>query len=393
MNLYMPKKNSLLVLIILFVLFANQSFSQSNDYKMKTVCIDAGHGGAVPGAVTNNVYEKNIVLDVVLKLGSLIESKHKDIKVVYTRKKDVDVGLYERAEIANKSNADLFISIHANSTLNKKAYGTETFVFGLNKTDANLKVAMKENDVIKYEKDYETKYQGFDPSKPESYIMFNMVQNCHREQSIDFADYVETSFKKSGRHSRGVQEASLIVLIKTAMPAVLVELGFISNSIEEQYLMSSIGQDIIANNLFNAFENYKNKVEKKNNIVSANEIKKELVEETKPEIVKPNVIEVVKSKIVENTDSPSIKTFHFGVQFASGSRKISNEKYKRFSQYGEVEELFTKGIYRYYVKTDCQYQNAVNLQKKIKDIQTDCFIIAVNNGERISVIDARKLIN
>lgn len=364
-------------LILLFVLFSLQSFSQSNVYKMKTVCIDAGHGGRVPGAITKRVYEKTIVLDVALRLGKLIESKHKDIKVVYTRKTDIDVGLYERAEIANKANADLFISIHANSTTNKRVYGTETFVFGLNKTDANLKVAMKENDVIKYEKDYKTKYQGFNPSRPESYIMFNMVQNHHREQSIEFAEYVEQSFKKSGRRSRGVQESSLIVLITTAMPAVLVELGFISNLKEERFLMSKKGKKKIANNLFNAFEKYKNKVEKKNNIVDATQGKsKDIPQKTPKKIV---------SKPSLNTTS-----VHFGIQIAS---KLSKMKITKYNKYGGVKELFSHGRYRYYVKVDGGYQVALKLQSELRKIKKDCFLIAVSNGNRISVVKARKLIN
>ncbi|MGB5990171.1 MAG: N-acetylmuramoyl-L-alanine amidase [Marinifilaceae bacterium] len=344
---------------------------------MKTVCIDAGHGGRVPGAITKRVYEKTIVLDVALRLGKLIESKHKDIKVVYTRKTDIDVGLYERAEIANKANADLFISIHANSTTNKRVYGTETFVFGLNKTDANLKVAMKENDVIKYEKDYKTKYQGFNPSRPESYIMFNMVQNHHREQSIEFAEYVEQSFKKSGRRSRGVQESSLIVLITTAMPAVLVELGFISNLKEERFLMSKKGKKKIANNLFNAFEKYKNKVEKKNNIVDATQGKsKDIPQKTPKKIV---------SKPSLNTTS-----VHFGIQIAS---KLSKMKITKYNKYGGVKELFSHGRYRYYVKVDGGYQVALKLQSELRKIKKDCFLIAVSNGNRISVVKARKLIN
>lgn len=374
----MQRKYLSFFLILMFVLFGVQSFSQSNVYKMKTICIDAGHGGRVPGAITKRVYEKNIVLDVALRLGKLIESKHKDIKVVYTRKKDIDVGLYERAEIANKANADLFISIHANSTTNKRVYGTETFVFGLNKTEANLKVAMKENDVIKYEHDYKTKYQGFNPSKPESYIMFNMVQNHHREQSIEFADYVEQSFKKSGRRSRGVQEASLIVLITTAMPAVLVELGFISNAREEKLLMSKKGKRTIANNLFNAFEKYKNKVERKNNIVNANQKTSKTASNSKTtEVVKKNSLN-------------KYNKLHFGIQVAS---RLSKMKITRYDKYGGVIELHSHGRYRYYVKVKGGYTSAIKMQRELRKIKKDCFLIAVNNGKRISVVKARKLMN
>jgi len=358
----------IVVCLCVFFMLTNESFSQSNNYKLETICIDAGHGGSVPGAVTKRVYEKDIVLDVALRLGKLIESKHKNIKVVYTRKKDAAVGLYERAEIANKSNADLFISIHANSTKSNKAYGTETFVFGLNKTKANLKVAMKENDVIKYEKDYDTKYQGFNPSKPESYIMFNMVQNHHREQSIEFANYVESEFKRSGRRSRGVQEASLIVLIKAAMPAVLVELGFISNRKEEKLLMSSKGKRKLANNLFQAFEKYKKKVERKNNIVSKKPIE--------------NI-----SKKKQSTD------VHYGVQIASGANKLNLKRLNKFDKFGKVSELKSGNKYRYYVKSVGSYAKAISLQRKIRCVKKDCFVIAVSGGRRIPVSKAKLLIN
>lgn len=350
-----------ILFIFAFILtFSYKSYSQSDSYRLKTICIDAGHGGKDPGTVGKHIYEKEIVLSVALKLGALIKLQHKDIKVVYTRDEDIFVPLFERAEIANKCEADLFISIHANATKNTKAYGTETFVFGLNKTDANLKVAMKENGVIKYEDDYDTKYSGFDPSKPESYIMFNMVQNHHREQSIIFADYVESFFKKSGRKSRGVQESSLIVLIRAAMPAVLVELGFVSNAREEKMLMSKNGQNKLVEDLYSAFEQYKNKVEKKSNIV-----------------------------VLEKKDN----NIHFGVQIASASSKMRPESLKKFSKFGNIKEYYFNNRYGYYIPADNKYENAVDIQRAIRSIQNDCFIIALSNGKCIPVSEARKLLN
>jgi N-acetylmuramoyl-L-alanine amidase len=198
-----------------------------------------------------------------------------------------------------------------------------------------------------------------------------MVQNHHREQSIEFASLVESSFKKGRRHSRGVQEASLIVLIKSGMPAVLVELGFISNSKEEKYLMSTRGKKAMANNLFRAFNKYKNKVEKKNNFVSNEEIKR-------------------KADKLRNISTS--KKLHFGVQLASGSNKIKLASFKRFSKYGVVKELHNGGLYRYYISSNSNYNKVISLQKRIRNIQKDCFIIAINKGKRISVTSAKKLI-
>jgi len=357
-NVFEQRTILALFFVLLGLLCSEKAYSQSGLYRLKTICIDAGHGGKDPGTVGKHVYEKDVVLSVALKLGKLIESQHKDIKIVYTRSKDVFIPLFKRAEIANKHDADLFISIHANGVDNKRVYGTETFVFGLNKTNANLKVAMKENGVIKYEDDYNTKYAGFNPSKPESYIMFNMVQNHHREQSIELANYVERFFKNSGRKSRGVQESSLIVLIKAAMPAVLVELGFVSNAKEEKLLMSKRGQSKLVSDLFKAFEKYKQKVEKKSNIV-------------------------------DKSDNSII----FGVQIASASKKIKNSALKKFLKFGQIKEYYHNKRYRYYISADNKYSQVIGLQREIRKIQKGCFIIALNKGKKISVSKARELVN
>ena len=231
--------------------------------KQFVVVLDAGHGGKDPGAVGRISKEKDLNLSVALRVGSMIASKHKDVSVVYTRRSDRFVGLDERANIANKRNADLFISIHANALESRSVSGTETYVLGLARSKENLAVAKRENAAILLEDNYEQRYEGFDPRQAESYIIFEFIQNKHMQQSIDFASYVQQGFKGIRRIDRGVKQAGFLVLRKTGMPAVLVEMGFISNLTEEKYMNSSKGQYNIANAIYKAFAKYKQAFEKR----------------------------------------------------------------------------------------------------------------------------------
>ncbi len=223
--------------------------------------IDAGHGGKDPGTHGANLNEKDVVLKIALKLGEYIEKNFPEIKVIYTRKTDKFIELSDRAGIANKNKADLFISIHANAIANTKTFGTETWVMGLHKSEANLAVAKRENSVILKEDNYEEKYQGFDNST-ESIIMMSLIQNAYLESSVKFADKIEKQFKsKVGRNSRGVKQAGFIVLYQTATPSVLVEVGFLTNPTEEKYLGTDSGQDLMASGIYRAFKEYKSEVE------------------------------------------------------------------------------------------------------------------------------------
>ncbi len=236
-------------------------FPFPTDFKIRTVVIDAGHGGKDPGTVGKVFKEKDVVLNIALKVGEYIEKNVPNVKVVYTRKTDKFIELAERAAIANRNKADLFISIHANAISNPQTYGTETWVMGLHKSEENLAVAKRENSVIMHEDNYEEKYEGFDNS-PESYIMFSLMQNAYLENSLKFADKIERQFKhKAGRHSRGVKQAGFVVLYKTATPSVLVEAGFLSNATEEKFLGTTEGQDLIASGIYRAFKEYKSEVE------------------------------------------------------------------------------------------------------------------------------------
>jgi N-acetylmuramoyl-L-alanine amidase len=230
---------------------------------MKTIVIDAGHGGHDVGCLGSSSQEKNIALAVSLKLGALIEKHFPDIRVIYTRETDVFIELHERAAIANKARADLFICIHCNSGPSA-AFGSETYVMGLHKTADNLSVAKRENASILLEKDYKTNYDGFDPNSPEANIIFSLYQNTFMNQSLHFASLLQDQFaKNSGRFNRGVKQAGFMVLFRTAMPSVLIELGFLTNKSDEKFLISEKGQDSMAGSIMDAFKMYRSDTEKR----------------------------------------------------------------------------------------------------------------------------------
>lgn len=248
---------------IFFILFIF-CFALTGMAKDFVVVIDAGHGGHDMGAVGLKSYEKNINLDVARKVGDMISSKIDNVKVIYTRDSDKYLTLQERANLANKANGDLFISIHTNS-IDKKSRnrtsvsGASTYTLGLHRTEENLAVAKRENSVIALEDDYTTTYQGFDPNSTESYIIFEISQSKHMEQSVNFASEIQKEFVNvANRYDKGVRQAGFWVLAATSMPAVLIELDFICNPTQEDFLISEEGQNKMAKSIFNAFKGYKN---------------------------------------------------------------------------------------------------------------------------------------
>lgn len=247
-----------IILLVSIIVLTKNSFAQKNYNEIKTIVIDAGHGGKDPGASGTLSKEKFITLNIALKLGYYININYPDINVIFTRNEDKFIPLKERCEIANKNKADLFISIHANASYNSKIHGTETYTLGLHKTKENLDVAMKENSVILFEDNYSKKYNGFDPNKATSYIIFNLMQGVTIDKSLVLAENVEHEFKTTNnRHSRGVRQAGFWVLKGATMPSVLIETGFITNKAEEKYLCSENGQDNIAASIFKAIKRYK----------------------------------------------------------------------------------------------------------------------------------------
>lgn len=257
-------------IIVLFLGFVSiTSFTSKievspSTYNLRTVVIDAGHGGKDFGAIgaSRRNYEKTIALKIALQVGEMIKSQMPNVKVIYTREDDTFIELNERARIANRNKADLFISIHLNSAKNRAAYGTETFVMGLHVSEENLEVARRENSVILLEDNFEKNYDGFDPNSPEAYIIFSLYMSNNIDNSLKIASKIENQFSGTiRRNSRGVKQAGFLVLRETTMPAILVETGFISNVEEEKFLASSEGQSKLAQSIFNGFKKYKEDVE------------------------------------------------------------------------------------------------------------------------------------
>jgi N-acetylmuramoyl-L-alanine amidase len=274
-------------------------------YKVQKVVIDAGHGGHDHGCSGAHSKEKHVALEIALKVGAYIEKSLPDVQVIYTRKTDVFVELHERAAIANRADADVFISIHCNANPNPAPYGTETYVMGLHRNEANLGVAKRENDVILLEDDYNHHYDGFDPNSPNAHIIFSLFQGAHLEQSIELAGRIEEQFsERVGRKSRGVKQAGFLVLYKTTMPAVLIETGFLTNANEENFLASDQGMDLMASAIFRAFRDYKVHTENRANINAEPVASAAPAEVSKPAAEKPAAQPVAEKPAAEQVPQP-----------------------------------------------------------------------------------------
>lgn len=373
---YTAKKRIFSLFLALMVSLFVQS---QTGIELKTVVIDAGHGGKDPGAIGySGVNEKDVALDVSLKVGDMIKAKYPNVKVVYTRSTDVFIGLAERGKIANKVGADLFISIHCNSVKDNRPKGTETFVLGLHKSDAALEVAKRENSSMLMEEDYQAKYEDFDPNDPDAYIGLSLRQNVYLEQSLKLAKYVQDEFTyKLKRENRGVKQAGLMVLWTTTMPAVLVELGFISNPEEEKYLKSKDGQQKLSQSIFNAFEKYKLELEGINMSLEngdKNQDKKEV--ESLDDSKKESVVDTIN------------KAVYFRVQIATSSNEIDTAPYNFKGLENVLVEKDGK-YYKYYIGNFFTFAETEEKKKLAVDKgYTTAFIVAYRNGERISVSEA-----
>lgn len=368
------QKLHLFTWIVLFFL-SSSIFAQSPvKHGIKTVVIDAGHGGKDPGCHGGYAHEKIVCLEMALKLGAKIKAKYPEINVVYTRTTDVFVELIDRANIANKANADLFICIHANAG-SSSAYGTETYVLGLHRTEAQQRVMERENSIIALEDDKGAKYKDFDLS-PDAIIQLQLQGAVYLNHSIEFAEYLQKEFKKIGRYDRGVKQAGFLVLYKTTMPSVLIETGFLPNPTEEKFIGSTEGQEKMASAMFRAFENYKNQLEGKT--VSVGHV--EVVEKT-PE-PKP------KEQVTQVADSSGLV---FRVQIETSDRKIPLNS-SRFNGL-EVFEYQENNMFKYCTGT---YKNDLAGAKNYKNELIEkgynhAFVAAFLNGERISIEKAIKL--
>lgn len=354
------------ILITVFTLFWYSSAFSQND-KVFTVILDAGHGGKDPGNSYHGFIEKEISLKTTLKIGSLLE-KEKDLKIIYTRKSDVFIELANRPKVANKANANLFVSIHCNSVKNLAPYGAETFVMGLSRHDMNLEVAKNENSVILLEKNYKEKYQGFDPKKPESLIGLTMMQEENLNNSILLAKEIQDNFtNKLKRNSRGIKQQPLWVLDAASMPSVLIELGFLSNKEEGEFLNSEEGQDKMAKQIANAILKYKKKY-------FGDGFETTTKSEDKETTSVKNSSE--KSKPANVSDDTIYK-----VQLMASSKKI-DLKANNFKGLNNISSVFVNNIYKYMYGETSKFDEAKKMQLDARNIgYSQAFIVEFKEGK------------
>lgn len=371
-------QKQILLLFVLTLIFSIASVAQTNT-KPFVVVLDAGHGGKDPGRPTNFGYkEKDIALDIALKVGENLK-RHGDIQVIYTRSTDVFIELRQRAKIANKADADLFVSIHCNAH-NSQAYGTETYVLGIHRNDSNFRVAQQENEVIFLEDDFESNYQGFDPNSPESMIGLTLMQEDYLDQSILLARYVQDNFTyKLKRKNRGVKQAGFWVLHNTYMPSILIETGFITNKSEGDYLNSLIGKTNMSKSISDAILDYKSKL---NSDV-------------------PSVIETTSSHVdimdleledVKSVAAPPVNvlSINFKVQISAGPNKLATKPYN-FNGLDQITRQKSNSIYRYFYGNTSDYSIAIKLlNKAISKGYTTAYLVAYMDGVRTTIKEALK---
>ena len=416
-------------LLLLFTCLATSLFATGGGEKKRfTLVIDAGHGGHDAGACGKYGKEKNINLNVALAFGKLVENNCPDVKVVYTRKKDVFIPLQRRADIANSNKADLFISIHTNALPGGKiAYGSETYTLGIARAAANLEVAKRENSVITYESDYKTTYEGFDPSKAESYVIFEFMQDRYMKQSVELARQIQKNYAAAGRQNKGVHQAGFLVLRNTTMPAVLTELGFISTPQEESYLTSDRGVRELSRSIYNGFIAYRKQHDKAAAPVAPLPAEPKddtpaAVKET-PKPAEPPVQPVPAqpdNKPAETPDAtaPSEKSkgvLHtpdtsneqagevsapsepvaenrpvFKVQILVSSTKLPASS-PRFKKQSPIDCYRDGTLYKYTCGSSASYAEMRSKQKELATLFPGCFIVAFLGGERIDLNAARNM--
>ena len=354
-----------ILFLLLLVAAIPHAMAQKSGKKPFTVVIDAGHGGVDPGALGKKSQEKNINFNVSNRLGKMINEAYPEVKVIYTRTTDVKIPLARRADIANKENANLFISIHSNASKNRNANGCQTFTLGAG-SDAEAKAAaMYENEVILSEDNFEETYQGFDPRSSESYIIFELMRSHDMEMSVKLAEMVQKGMlKTTSLNDRGVSSAGFLVLHRTVMPSILVELGFITNSKDESLIASKEGQEKLAKGIFDGFANYY-----------------ELYGRSKEAKKSADTPTTAKKESSAKSDRPVFK-----IQImASESELKSNDK--RFKGLG-TDYYQENGVYKYTYGESEDYNEILRMKKQIADKFKDAFVIAFLNGEKISTAKA-----
>lgn len=392
-------KRHILYIGIYLGLFLSFCCSGSAEAKDFVVVIDAGHGGHDPGAVGKISKEKNINLNVALKLGKQIQKNCPDVKVVYTRTRDVFIPLDRRSEIANDAKADLFVSIHTNALANNRtAKGASTWTLGLAKSDANLEVAKRENSVILYESDYKTRYAGFNPNSAESYIIFEFMQDKYMSQSVHLASLVQKQFRHTCRRAdRGVHQAGFLVLKTSAMPSILVELGFISTPEEERYLNTDAGTTNLANGIFRAFLTYKREQEIRLNGSSRTILPEEAPQPAQEDTAPDNTAPKTESKTNGRHNAPTAQRPEktaatqtednvpvFKIQILTSSRPLAKND-KRLKGLKNVDYYKEGGLYKYTYGASTDYNKTLRTKRSITAQFKDAFIIAFKNGKKMNV--------
>lgn len=351
---------------------------------IRRVLIDAGHGGKDPGNLGTGRYkntEKNVTLDVSLKLGAYIKEHFPEVEVFYTRTDDSFPTLEDRVKKANNGKADLFISIHCDAFTKPTAKGSGTYVMGMHKSEESLRVAMQENASIYLEDNYKQNYAGFDPKDPDTYIILSMRQNVYLDHSLNLSQKIQNQFRdRVGRVDRGVRQAGYYVISFTTMPSVLVELGFLTNQEEEDFLNSEKGKTYMASAIFRAFKEYKAEIE---------EVSAEVAETPAPTLEneeKPNVPNSV-LPLAEHNEA----NIQFAVQFLTSSKKLKSTD-EVFKGLGEVKEIETNGMYKYTTEYTTSYDNAKKNQIKIREMgYPGAFIVAFKGEERLDLQTAIRL--
>lgn len=414
------------------LLLALPAVSAPEAAKRFKLVIDAGHGGHDAGAVGAFSKEKNINLSIALAFGKLVEANCPDVTVIYTRKTDKFVPLQERADIANRAGADLFISVHTNALPGGKiAYGSETYTLGMARAAANLDVAKRENSVILYEEDYKTRYSGFDPNSAESYIIFEFIQDQYMRQSVSLARSIQRAYvRTAGRRDKGVHQAGFLVLRNTSMPSVLTEVGFISTPAEERFLNTKEGVAKMGRSIYEGFLEYRRAQggtkallhpyddgeAKKNsrkaerdakrrdasadveaetraaesaappagadNIPAQGEKTGRLTEETGTAADKPG-------RLTEDAPRTAAGRVEYRVQLIASSRKLakSDASFKGLAPVSYYEE---GGLYKYTYGSTGDYNEALRLQREARKAVAGAFVVAFVDGKRVSVAEARR---
>lgn len=376
------KPDKLIIILLCSLWLVLPCFCLPAEGKDFVVVIDPGHGGHDPGAIGRRGKEKHINLNVALKVGRLIQNNCNDVKVIYTRKTDVFIPLDRRAQIANDAKADLFISIHTNSVARGRSVrGAETYTLGLHRTEENLEVAKKENSVILIEDNYEQRYAGFNPNSSESYIIFEFLQDKNMEKSVKLATLIQKQFKHTARRiDKGVHQAGFLVLRATSMPGALVELGYISNPDEEQYLLSDAGSNALANSIYKAFLNYKREHD-----TPLGKSKAQPQDVPHPES-KPEEANPAPQAAVHGTATSEAKPV-FKIQILT-SDKVLPKGSKLFKGLKPVNHYKEKGIYKYTYGESTDYNKVLRTKRQITGKFKDAFIIAFKNGKKMNVNEA-----